>query len=89
MFVTGLALELDFHRYQLVNMDALRGNGPAGRGTKLTLAGKPDHISPFFETYSRWFGHGVRKAVEYKTKRVCFREVRLRPMESLRPSTFV
>lgn len=74
VFVTGLALELDLERYQLVNMDALRGNGPAGRGTKLTLAGKPDHLSPFFETYDKWFGRGVRKAIDYQKKRVCFKE---------------
>lgn len=68
------AMEQDFEEYQLVNMDAIRGNGPAGRGNKLTYAGHPDHISPFFEQYGQWFKHGVVKAIDYGTQTVCFKK---------------
>lgn len=71
---TMRAMDQDFDEYQLVNMDAIRGNGPAGRGNKLTYAGHPDHISPFFETYDNWFKHGVVKAVDYGTQTVCFKK---------------
>ena len=74
VWTTAMALELDVSRFQLVNMDGIRGNGPAGRGTRLTLAEKPDHLSPFFEQYRAWFGQGVRRSVDYGARRVCFRE---------------
>lgn len=73
VWVTLQALELDESEFQLVNMDALRGNGPAGRHNKLTFAGHPDHISPFLEQYKKWFGNGVRKSVDYNGKRICFK----------------
>jgi len=56
-------LGLDFAQYRLVNMDAIRGNGPAGRGAKLGLAGHPDHLSPFFQQYEKWFGKGENFAL--------------------------
>lgn len=59
VFTTMRGLGLDFHQFRLVNMDAIRGNGPAGRGSKIGLAGHPDHLSPFFQQYEKWFGKGV------------------------------
>ena len=49
VFVTMRVFDLPFDDFQLVNMDAIRGNGPAGRNNKLNYAGHPDHFSPFFE----------------------------------------
>lgn len=74
VWITMRALEQDFGNYQLVNMDAIRGNGPAGRGSRVTFKDHPDHISPFFEQYEKWFGRGMRKAIDYGRKSVCFKK---------------
>lgn len=49
VFITMKLFEESFAEFQLVNMDAIRGNGPAGRGNKLNYAGHPDFTSNFFE----------------------------------------
>mmetsp|Transcript_21774 Transcript_21774/g.44720 ORF Transcript_21774/g.44720 Transcript_21774/m.44720 type:complete len:294 (+) Transcript_21774:1315-2196(+) len=72
-----MALELDPSEFKLINMDAIRGNGPAGRGSKVGWAGHPDWIGKgtFFQQYEKWFGQGVGRGVDYGSQTVCFKKV--------------
>eukprot|EP01041_Mallomonas_annulata_P006895 gene6895-13990_t len=79
----------------LVNMDGLREGGPAGGPShRLMLANDPDAWGPYIGYYNSWFGNqkrergspgspergqGLKRAVEYKQKRVCYSEAYFQP----------
>jgi hypothetical protein len=62
-----------------VHMDGIRTGGPAGGPShKLSVAGQPDFMGPFFDYYRAWFNETIR-AVDYKASKICFSEVYFQP----------
>jgi len=81
MTVWGMLLlaKKDSRQALFINFDGIRAGGPAGGGShRLMLADKPDEHGPFAGYYESWFQE-VRKAADYGTKRVCFKEIYFQP----------
>jgi len=69
----------DSKRALFINFDGIREGGPAGVGAhRLMLSDKPDEHGPFGGYYESWFQE-IRKATDYGTKKVCFKEIYFQP----------
>ena len=63
----------------LINIDGVRKGGPAGGPAhRLMEVADPDRHGPYFSYYASWFAE-VKKGVEYKDQKVCFREIYFQP----------
>ncbi len=63
----------------LINIDGVRRGGPAGGPPhRLMEVSDPDRHGPYLPYYASWFEE-VKKGVEYKDGKVCFREIYFQP----------
>lgn len=71
--------KIDSKNAILINFDGIREGGPAGgQPHRLMLPQKPDEHGPFAGYYESWFSK-VHKAVDYGSKKVCFKELYFQP----------
>jgi hypothetical protein len=71
---------VDSKQAVLLNIDGLRAGGPAGVGThRIMVPGKPDEHGPYIGYFKSWFAD-IHKAVDFGTKKVCYKELYLPPM---------
>lgn len=65
----------------MINIDGLRAGGPAGGGAhRLMVPSSPDTHGPYSASYySTWFNQ-VYKAIDFQSKKVCFRELYIFPL---------
>lgn len=65
----------------LINIDGVREGGPAGGPAhRLMEGGNPDHHGPYSDLYyHKWFNE-VKKGMDYKGQRVCFKSLYLFPL---------
>jgi hypothetical protein len=71
---------VDSKQAVLLNIDGLRAGGPAGVGShRIMVPGKPDEPGPYIGYFKSWFAD-IHKAVDFGTKKVCYKELYLPPM---------
>jgi hypothetical protein len=71
---------VDSKQAVLLNIDGLRAGGPAGVGShRIMVPGKPDEHGPYIGYFKSWFAD-IHKAVDFGTKKVCYKELYLPPM---------
>eukprot|EP01038_Epipyxis_sp_PR26KG_P009462 gene9462-12748_t len=67
----------------LINIDGLRAGGPAGGGAhRLMVSSSPDSHGPYINYYYSWFDE-VKKGIEYKNKKVCFKNIYFPPVPGI------
>jgi hypothetical protein len=68
----------------MINMDGVRSGGPAGGPAhRLMLTHSPDNHGPYSEHYyHKWF-HEVKKGIDYRQKRVCYRSLYFFPLPGI------
>lgn len=65
-----------------IHMDGIRKSGPAGGNHRLMHVATPDSPSTFNDYYVSWFEQ-IKKGIDYKKKRICFKEIYFQPMPGL------
>ena len=67
--------DTDSQQSLLINIDGIRHGGPAGGPPhRLMESNDPDKHGPYAESLESWFEE-VRKGVDYKQKKVCFKQI--------------
>ena len=75
----GILSGRDFKDALFINMDGIRIGGPGGSSKhRLMEANDPDRLTPFLPYYSSWF-HEIKRGIEYKNQKVCFKEIYFQP----------
>jgi len=70
----------DSKKSLLINIDGVRRGGPAGGPAhRMMEPSDPDKHGPYLPYYKSWFDE-VKKGVEYKSSKVCFKEIYFQPL---------
>lgn len=82
VWAMGILAGRAFNDSLLIHMDGIRRSGPAGGLHRLMHVATPDSPSTFNDYYLSWFGE-LKKGIDYRKKKVCFKEIYFQPMPGL------